>query len=106
MTAKAKDADGASILVNTAREVCTSLGGVLNKSLQKMSKNPPTEVADVDGLTKLVTSYQKALQTVLDFEKTLEQIARDGAGESGEEVDHRSARREVLGRLAELAGEA
>ena len=36
---------------------------------------------------KLVLAYQKALQTLLDFEKNLEKIARDGAGESGEGID-------------------
>ena len=98
--------DGTTKLINKARQVCNSLGTVLHRSLQKMSKEPPSTAPEVEGLMKLVLAYQKALQTLLDFEKNLEKIARDGAGESGEGIDHFGARREVLDRLAELAGEA
>ncbi|MEM1313849.1 MAG: hypothetical protein AAGI51_04790 [Pseudomonadota bacterium] len=97
---------GTATLIRKARTVCNSLGTVLHRSLQNMAHDPPSTASEVDGLMKLVTAYQKALSTVLDFEKTLEKIARDGAGESGEAIDHDSARREILGRLAQLAGEA
>lgn len=87
-------------------EVCRALGRMVAASLTKMTKTPPKSAGEAEAFVKLVVAYQKALQTALDLEKTLEENAGRRLGEGEVEVvDHDSARREILGRLAELSGE-
>lgn len=88
-----------------ALETMASVGKVLAKLVQHMAKDPPTEVSEARELVNLVVAYQKAMQTVLDFEKNLGSQTQDGAGDGAGEIDLDGARREVLGKLARLAGE-
>lgn len=88
-------------LVNRAKDTCAAMGRVLQATLDHLTESPPASAAEAKDLVTLVVAYQKALQTVLDFEKSLEQQTSRGPDESGIDLD--GARREVLGKLARLA---
>ena len=88
-----------------ALETMASVGKVLARLVQNMAKDPPADVAEAKELVNLVVAYQKAMQTVLEFEKSLERRTETGAGDGGDAIDLEGARREVLGKLARLAGE-
>lgn len=94
-------------MVNRAKDTCTTMGKVLQATLDKLLEAPPATVAEARDLVGLLVAYQKALQTVLDFEKSLEQQTspetEPGAGDGAGEIDLDAARREVLGKLARLA---
>jgi hypothetical protein len=85
-----------------ARDIYRRASAGLLAELDRLGKELASEEAG-KRLLALIAMHQKALHTVLEFEKSLEKRIAERIGRRRGELDVEAARREVLGKLSRLA---
>ena len=102
--AEACGEDAAEAALTCARSLFADLMSALADEIDRLRalKGATDEIAEARRLDDLIRRNQKALQSVLDWQLSMER-RRDGPSAGKEVIDLEAARREITRRIARLA---